>query len=215
MGIELGNEFTHRDNGRQDFIGLNLIYGIANWIEIDINFALLYLRPDSGEDETGFADILILSKIKILGEDGILGQRDHFPDLVLEPSVLIPTGNEDEGLGSGELELGLLLAVEKNLWRFIGRANIGYFATNIPVVDENFEDRFFYGFEVDLPLSERLLLGQELTGAFGSGDKNTLFTLTGFVFTVTEAVAFNLGLEFGLRGVQSAVTGIAGVTFSY
>jgi hypothetical protein len=74
---------------------------------------------------------------------------------------------------------------------------------------------FFYGFEVDLPLSERVLLGQELTGGFGSGDKNTLFTLTGIVFTVTENVAFNLGLEFGLKGVQSAVTGMVGVTLNY
>ncbi|MBI2486612.1 MAG: transporter [Deltaproteobacteria bacterium] len=214
FGLELGNAFTNSDGGKENIITLTLIYGLANWIETDIDFAFLTVRPDSGQNESGFGDILFLLKLKIPGESGILSGNEFLPDLVLEPSISIPTGDEDKGLGLGETRPGLLLAVEETFWRKLaGRANLGYFATNL---DDDYKDKFFYGFQIDFPLlTERLRLGSELTGEFGSDDANPLFTLVGLVFQINDKIALNGGVEFGLKDAQSSVTGIVGVTFGF
>jgi hypothetical protein len=71
-------------------------------------------------------------------------------------------------MGAGNIELGFLIALEKHFWKLAGRANLGYFASNDPSFDENFEDRFFYGAQADVPLfTERLRFGTEFTGEFG------------------------------------------------
>ena len=185
-------------------------------IETEIDFALLILRPDSGKNEFGFGDTVILSKFKILGEKGVLHVDDLFPDMVIRPSVLLPTGDEDKGTGSGQIELGILLVIEKTFWKVAARANLGYFASNDPTFDENFEDRFFYGVQIDFPLFiEKLRLGSELTGQFASGAGSPLFSLTGLVFQITENIVLDGGVELGLKDAASAVTAIVGITFGF
>ena len=71
-----------------------MYYGILDWIEADIVFALLYLKPDSGPSEVGFGDMLVFSKIKILGDDGLFNKEEFLPEIVLEPPVLISTGDD-------------------------------------------------------------------------------------------------------------------------
>jgi len=216
FSVELGNEFRKSDDGKDNVTTFALTYGLLDWIETEIDFALLTLRPDSGKNEFGFGDTVILSKFKILGEKGVLHDDDLFPEMVIRPSVLIPTGDEDKGLGSGNIQLGLLLVLEKNFWKVGGRANIGYFASNDPTLDQNFEDRFFYGVQADVPLfTERLSFGTELTGQFGESVGAPLFSLTGLVFQITENIVLDGGVELGLKDAGSAVTAIVGITFGF
>jgi len=216
FAVELGNEFRKNDDGKDNVTTFALTYGLLDWIETEIDLALLTLRPDSGKNEFGFGDTVILSKFKILGEKGVLYDNYLFPDMGLRPSVLFPTGDEDKGTGSGQIELGILLVIEKTFWEVAGRANLGYFASNDPTFDENFEDRFFYGVQIDFPLFiEELSLGTELTGQFASGEGSQLFSLTGLVFQITENIVLDGGVELGLKDAGSAVTAIVGITFGF
>ena len=216
FAVELGNEFRKTHDGKDNVTTFALTYGLLDWIETEIDFALLTLRPDSGKNEFGFGDTVLLSKFKILGEKGVLYDNDLFPDMVIRPSVLIPTGDEDRGTGSGQIELGILLVLEKTFWKVGSRANIGYLASNDPTFDENFEDRFFYGVQADVPLfTERLRFGSEITGQFASGEGSPLFSLTGLVFQVTENIVLDGGVELGLKNAGSAVTVIVGITFGF
>jgi hypothetical protein len=217
FAVEIGNEFTDKNEGEVNLTTLALTYGIANWIEAKIDFALICLFPDSDSTEYGFGDMLILSKIKIFGENGVVSQNQKLPEMVIEPSILIPTGDEDKGLGSGDLELGMLLAVEEKFWLPVARANIGYLANNDPTFDRDFEDRFFYGFQLDIPLfHDRLILGSELTGESGRDrGGNPLFSLTGLALEINENLVVDAGLEFGLKDAQSSVTVIVGVTIGF
>ena len=216
FGLELQNEFTKTDRGNDNLTKLTLIYGLTDWIELDIDFPFLVLMPDRDQNEYGFGDTVVLSKLKILGEGGVIGGNKIFPDLALVPSILIPTGDEDKGLGSGEIESGFLLVVEETFWNLAGRGNVGYFATNDPASDEDFTDRFFYGVQMDFPLfSEKLRLGSEITGEFGQGEETPLFTLTGLVFQITDDIGLNGGVELGLKDAYSSVTVIFGLTFGF
>ena len=216
FAVELGNEFRKNDDGKDNVTTFALTYGLLDWIETEIDLALLTLRPNSGKNEFGLGDTVILSKFKILGEKGVLYDNDLFPDMVIRPSVLFPTGDEDKGTGSGQIELGILLVIEKTFWEVAGRANLGYFASNDPSFDENFEDRFFYGAQADVPLfTERLRFGTEFTGEFGENVGASLFSLTGFIFEITENIVFDAGVELGLKDAGSAVTAIVGITFGF
>jgi hypothetical protein len=214
--VEIGNEFSKIDGGKQNFTSLALIYGLFDWIEAEVDLALLGVDPESGENEFGIGDTLLLSKVKILGENGLLSGNELLPELVLEPSLLIPTGNEDKGLGGGQIELGVLMALETTFWRITGRGNIGYLATNDPTFDQNFEDRFFYGLQIDFPFFiDRILVGSEITGEFGSGDGNPLFSLTGLAVEIAENIVLDGAVEFGMRDADSSITVIFGVTFGF
>jgi hypothetical protein len=216
IGLQLENEFSTDDSGKQNVTTFTLVYGVLDWIEVDIILALLNLRPDSGQNEFGFGDVVLLTKIKVLGENGYFGKSEYLPEIVLEPSVLIPTGDEDKGLGTGQIQVGMLLALEKHFWKLTGRANIGYLASNDPTFDQNFENRFFYGVQVDFPLFiERLRLGTELTGEFGENTGASLFSLTGFIFQITDNIVLDAGVELGLRDAASTVVAIAGISFGY
>ncbi len=216
IGLIMQNEFTNQNSGKQHVTTFNLYFGVVDWIEADIIFALLYSNPDSGQEDFGFGDILAFSKIKILGEDGLFNKKEYLPEIVLEPSILIPTGDADKGLGAGRIEFGFLIALEKHFWKLAGRANIGYLASNDPTLDQNFEDRFFYGVQTDVPLfTERLRFGTELTGEFGENVGAPLFSLTGLAFEISENIVFVAGVELGLKDADSAVTAIVGITFGY
>jgi len=216
FSVELGNEFSKTDEGKDNVTTFALTYGLLDWIETEIDFAVQTLRPDSGKNEFGFGDTVILSKFKIVGEKGVLYDSDLFPDMVIRPSILIPTGDEDKGTGSGQIELGILLVLEKAFWKVAARANLGYFASNDPTFGENFDDRFFYGFQIDFPLFiEKLSLGTELTGQFASSEGSPLFSLTGLVFQITENIVLDGGVELGLKDADSAITVIVGLTFGF
>jgi hypothetical protein len=216
VGVEIENEFTNNDRGKENVTKFTLLYGVLDWIEADVVFVLLNLRPEPGQNEFGFGDIVLFSKIKILGEDGYFNKNVFLPEIVLEPSVLIPTGDEAKGLGSGNIQLGILLAIEKQLLDVNCRANIGYFASNDPTFDENFEDLFFYGVQIDFPLFiDRLRLGTELTGQFGENVGAPLFSLTGFIFQITNNIVLDAGVELGLKDAASAVTALVGLSFGF
>jgi len=215
--FELGNEFSNNAVGKDNFTVFGLIYGIVDWIEVEIDLGLLSLNPDESQNEFGFADMVLLSKFKMLGERGVISGNEDLPEVALEPSILIPTGNENKGLGTGNVEAGILLAIEDKIWLPVVRENIGYLATNNPVFNGNFENNFVYGFEVDIPLFiDRLILGSELTGNIGSGDDGSpLFSLTGLALEVTENIVLDGGIEFGLKDAESDVTVMIGATIGF
>ena len=70
--FELGNEFSNNAVGKDNFTVFGLIYGIVDRIEVEIDLGLLSLNPDEGQNEFGFADMVLLSKFKMLGGGGLL-----------------------------------------------------------------------------------------------------------------------------------------------
>jgi hypothetical protein len=224
-GIDIENLFTTQDGGKQNETTFNPLYGVLDWIEADVVFALLDLRPDPGQNEFGMGDTLLFSKIKILGDNSYFGKNEYLPEIALEPSVLIPTGDEAKGLGGGKIQFGILLVLEKHFWKVAGRANFGHFASNETTFNENFVNQFFYGVQIDFPVfTDRLRLGTELTGEFGEDIGAPLFSLTGFIFQITNDIVLDAGVELGLNdaGVElgvkqtaSQVTVITGLSFGF
>ncbi len=81
----------------------------------------------AGTQADGFGDILLNYRLQVLGGEG--------KDLAFAPrfSVILPTGNKDEGLGTGEVGYQVNLPFSKEFERFATHFNAG--ATAIPGVE--------------------------------------------------------------------------------
>ncbi|GBC61611.1 hypothetical protein DENIS_2573 [Desulfonema ishimotonii] len=77
---------------------ISLTYGDGNWWEVAAATHFEYWRnnnasPDYDADESGFGDLFLGGKVRLLGQD-----RGNLLDLALMPYLLLPTGNRDKGI---------------------------------------------------------------------------------------------------------------------
>jgi len=218
--LEPGYEFSVESSGEGQIMPLSVIYGLTSWIETEIEFVLIYLNPDFESSEFGFGDILLRAKFKLTGENGIFEDsfnNTYMPEIIIQSSFLIPVGVERRGFRADNFEPGILVGLGKHFSFTSINANVGYFSTNDPVTDETFQNRFFYGLQIDFPLfRDDLLIGTEITGDLAtSNNEKPIFTRSGFVYEITEHIALDAGFEFGLRDAESAKTVIVGATLAF
>lgn len=218
--LEPGYEFSDQSGGQGHVLSLFVIYGLTSWIEVEAGFVFLHLNPDMESSESGFGDTELLVKFKLTGENGIFEDsfnNTYMPEIIIQPSLLVPTSVERLGFSADNFEPGILVGLGKHFSFTSINANVGYFATNDPVQDVTFQNRFFYGLQIDFPLfRDDLLVGTEITGDFAtSNNEEAIFSRSGFVYEVNEHIALDAGFEFGLRDAESAKTVIAGVTLAF
>ena len=218
--LEPGYEYSKESGGEGHVLSLAVIYGLTKWIEVEAGFVFLYLNPDMESSESGFGDTGLFVKFKLTGENGIFEDsfnNNYMPEIFIQPTLLIPTSVERLRFRADNFEPGILLGLGKHFSFTTINTNIGYFATNDPVTDETFQNRFFYGVEIDFPLiGDDLLVGTEITGDFAtSNNEEPIFTRSGLVYQLNEHIALDAGFEYGIRDAESAKTVIAGATIAF
>jgi Putative MetA-pathway of phenol degradation len=77
-------------------------------------------RSTGGGDETGIGDIILRTKYNFLRD------RPIWPDLAIVGDIKLPTGNEDELLGTGETNFRGLLVASKTFGLLTPHVNFGY-----------------------------------------------------------------------------------------
>ena len=218
FGIEIGNEYNSDNVNDENVTTLALVYGLTSWLEMEMDFALIYIDPKAESSQFGLGDSVLLGKIKLLGENGLFydgTESKYIPELIVQPSLLIPTGDEDKGLGSEDFEFGVLVGLQKNISPASVKANIGYFATNDPITDQTFDDRFFYGFEIDFNILNEFIIGTEITGEFETTNNlNPVFSLTGIVYKLNDKLSLDAGFQIGINDTDSSKTIIFGLTWA-
>jgi hypothetical protein len=99
-------------------------------------------HSSEGGTATGIGDVLLRSKFEFLHDRGL------WPDMAVRGQIRLPTGNEEDLLGTGETAFQLLLIASKNWKRFTPHLNVGYeFSTGRSELDNlryagGFEDRW-------------------------------------------------------------------------
>jgi len=148
---------------------------------------------------------LVIAHPPLVTEDANISEKG---DIALE------IGNEDRGIGS---ESGVLIGFQHILYFTSIKANLGYSPSNDLVIDQIFDDSFFYGLEIDFPiLREGFILGTEITGEFGISDsEKPLLSRTSLVYELNNQVVIDGGFEIGLNDTESSKTIILSVTFAF
>ena len=76
-----------------------------------------------GQDETGIGDVILR------GKWNFLRRHESWPDLAVLGEVKLPTGDEDDLLGTGDTNFRLLLVGSRTYGLFTPHANLGFEAS--------------------------------------------------------------------------------------
>ena len=128
-----------------------LNYGIKDKWSASIAPGVTRWDVDNGDSESGLADTKLLTTYRFLYE------ADAGLDLAIMGRVLIPTGDDDKGLGTGHVEPGLLLIAAKTIGPIIVVGNAG---GSLILNPNRGEEDFILGGALEgiYPLSDRLNL---------------------------------------------------------
>ncbi|MBI4712942.1 MAG: transporter [Planctomycetes bacterium] len=173
-----------------------LNYGMtANW-DIGIEIPYVYSNPANDVVENGLGDVVLKSKYRIMEETA------SRPAFLLKPTLKLPSGNEDKGLGSGKPDTGLLAVFTKGFGGLTGHFNAGYYAADLTKDDVWKGTSGILASGALIPLDKRFTLATELIyePTFNSdASDNSFDNLTGIIWTVNERTTYDFGVRFDIE----------------
>lgn len=192
-------------NTSSTFCGV-LTYGLtANWdIGIEIPYAY-------NEASNGPGDMVLKSKYLVMKESA------SRPAFLLKPTLKLPSGNEDKGLGSGKPDAGLLAVFTKGFGAVTGHFNAGYYASDLTKDEAWKGNSGILAAGVLIPLDKKFTLATELIyePTFNSdASDNSFDNLTGIIWAVNERTAYDFGFRFDLEDTAEYQL-IAGVSIGF
>jgi len=100
---------------------VTLTYGVMQNLEAGVSVPVISgIDPDGPGSESGLGDIGLSVKY------GFVGESESVPGVAAGLRVKIPTADDSEGLGTGEFDLGLMLAASKKIGRTEYMVNVEY-----------------------------------------------------------------------------------------
>jgi hypothetical protein len=155
--------------------GIEVNYGAAPDLQLHVIAPVAFDRPAGGTANFGPGDAEFGVKYRFLDAGVAAG---------VFPTVDVPTGDAERGLGSGHADIFLPLWLEKGFGPWLSDAGGGYWI-NPGGGNRNY---WFVGWLLQRQVTQRLALGGEIfhqTAAVDGGADTTAFNL-GLVYDITE-----------------------------
>lgn len=194
-------------------IGTTFSYGIVDNVDLVLN--LPYVKAEaklSGTlvyyDETGLADISIEAKWRFYEADGL--------SLAVKPGVVLPTGDEDKGLGAGKTGYHLFIigSMETAPWAF--HANLGYIRNN----NEFGEEKNIW--RASFATAYEAVNNLKLVGNIGfeknpntAADEDPAFLIVGAIYSLSENLDIDAGIKLGLTSAETDMSLMAGLAIRF
>jgi long-subunit fatty acid transport protein len=134
----------------------------------------------------------------------------------LKPGISFPTGNEEKGLGAGQLggHLFLIASQELGSWAFHG--NLGY------IRNENHADERKDIWHASIAATWEVIKNLKLAANIGiernpdeDADNDPAFLIGGVIYSIKENLDVDLGVKCGLTKSETDISALAGVTFRF
>jgi len=202
---ELGFEYVKQTDKEMN-VGCVLKYGLFTNADVGVEVRYQAIAVDDGEDVEGPGDVTFCARYHLRDEGDVL------PAAAFVYSLKTQTGDEDDGLGSGDLDHGLNAAFTKKAGPVTVHANTGYTFVG------GGEDVFSYGLALEVPVSETVNLVAEVTGetAFdGDFDEDPCQGLIGVNGAVGETVTLDLGVGLPVSDASPDLTVTTGLTAAF
>ncbi len=187
-----------------------LTYGITDTIDLAIGIPYAYWKEEDGGsiDEDGLSDIELAVKYRFYEAERLR--------LALKPSITIPSGDSNRGLGTGRVTGRLFLIVDKEFEDFTLFFNVGYIRNENKVGERS--DLWHISLAGEYKIKEALKIALN-TGVERNPepDSNTspAFLLGGLVYSVTEAFDLSAAIKAGLNKPETDWAGLAGITLRF
>lgn len=198
-----------------------LSYGIVD--NVDVQFGLSHVRlrtTENGvvtEDESGMSDSTLEVKWRFL-EAGAFS-------LALKPGLLLPTGDEAKGLGTGKTSWGiaLLATYEADPWTFLG--NVAYSKARFKLPQDAADNESDL-WRVSGGLSYAVAKDVRLVGEAGwrrneskndpfLPDKTSQFGMIGIIYSPSKNMDFDAGFRKNFNDAEFETAFLVGATFRW
>ena len=198
-----------------------LSYGILD--SLDIQFGLSHVRlrtTENGvvtEDESGMSDSTLEVKWRFL-EAGAFS-------LAVKPGLLLPTGDEAKGLGTGSTSWGvaLLATYDAEPWTFLG--NVAYSRARFKLPQDAADNQSDL-WRVSGGLSYAVAGDVRLVGEAGlrrnesrndpyTPDKTSQFAMIGIIYSPSKNMDFDAGFRKNLNDAEFDSAFLVGATFRW
>jgi outer membrane putative beta-barrel porin/alpha-amylase len=213
---EIGFEYA-RQNNRDDNYAVTFmpIYGVTEYLQCSIGLPVDIKYSEGGYEAAGLGDITISLKTLLAPE------KDIMPALALKIDFKLSNGDKDEGLGSGEEDLGLIVSASKVIGPFTLDGCIGYTFVGMRA-EEKCDSAILYGIALKYALTPKLNIVSEVYGEgdlifdTGAFDEHALNPLIGFTYEINESVVLDTAFKVGVSRNEKVEYGaIAGASMSF
>ncbi len=164
-------------------------YGVYPNVQLHVIAPLEYVKPEGKSSHYGYADMELGAKFRFIQE------TDSIPQVGIFPIVVLPTGDETEDLGSGEVQVFFPVWIQKSWgpWKTYGGG--GYWSNPGP---DN-KDYWFLGWAVQRAITKHLTLGTEIfhqTRSEVGGDSSTGYNVGAIInFNELHHLLFSAGSD--------------------
>jgi long-subunit fatty acid transport protein len=207
---EDSEDVTVKSTGGQ--AAATLSYGIAENVDLVLSLPYLWGKAEVNEttvyDEKGIGDAVLETKLRLFEKNGF--------SLALKPGISFPTGNEEKGLGAGQMggHLFLIASQELGPWAFHG--NLGY------IRNENKVDERKDIWHASLAATWEVIKNLKLAADVGiernpdeDADNGPAFLIGGIIYSIKENFDVDLGVKYSLTTSETDLSLLAGVTFRF
>jgi hypothetical protein len=198
-----------------------LSYGILDSLDLQLGLSHLRLRTTENgvvtEDESGLSDSTLEVKWRFL-EAGAFS-------LAVKPGVLLPTGDETKGLGTGSTSWGvaLLATYDAEPWTFIG--NVAYIRARFKLPQDAADNEsdlsrvsggLSYAASGDVRLvGEAGLRRNESRSDPYTPDKTSQFAMIGIIYSPSKNMDFDAGFRKNFNDAEFEKAFLVGATFRW
>jgi hypothetical protein len=167
----------------------------------------------SGDTTSSIADVVVGTKIRLIGEGG------RRPAFSLRLATKLPNAKNQSGLGTDEMDFFASLLAARTIRDVRVVANLGIGIVGDPAQLAVQHDPLIYGLSVARAVTNRFEVVGEVTGRYLSYDEpppgsENRATLTGGLRYTWGAVRVDAGTSVGLTGIDSRIGFTAGVTWA-
>ncbi len=207
--LEVNGEYSNDNENTTTEISATFSAGIRDNIDLVVRLPYQFLR-NKGEEgiktsDNGISDMSIELKWRFYEKDGL--------SLALKPGIIIPTGDENKGLGDGKISYSLFLIKTKEMEPFTFHFNLGYTKNK-----KELRDIWHYSlageYKVTKPLRIVANVGGESNPDRGS-HVHPLFLLGGVIYSVSENFDIDFGVKTGLNKAEADYALLAGITLRF
>ncbi|MGV8057062.1 MAG: transporter [Smithellaceae bacterium] len=189
-----------------------LSYGIVENIDLVLSIPYQWGKTEENEantyDEKGFSDTVLEAKWRFFKKKGY--------SLALKPGIIIPTGNDEKGLGTGRVGGHLFLIGSKELGTWAFHANLGY------IRNENKADEQKNLWHASLATTWEVVKNLKLVGNIGiernpddNAKSDPAFLIGGVIYSVAENIDLDCGAKYGLNSSETDLSLMAGIAIRF
>jgi hypothetical protein len=156
----------------------------------------------------GLSDTTLEVKMRFYEKDGL--------SLALKPGVIMPTGDENKGLGAGKAGYSAFFITTKEAAPWAFHMNLGY------IRNENKADEEKNIWHASLAATYEVIKNLKVVGNLGIernpdkvSDNDPAFLLGGVIYSVVENFDIDFGVKTGLTSSETDLALMAGTTFRF